>query len=107
MKEQYIQVITTTENKEDVERIARNLLEKRLAGCVQIIGPITSTYWWKGNIESASEYLCLIKSKKNLYAKLEKAIKEIHPYETPEIIATPVVSGSKKYLGWLFNELEK
>ena len=80
-------------------------MEKRLAGCIQIIGPIISTYWWKNNIETAKEWLCLIKSKKNLFEKLEKSIKEIHPYETPEIIALPIVAGSKEYLKWLDNAL--
>ena len=107
MMEEYIQVFTTTEKKEDAEKIARVLVEKRLAGCIQIVGPIVSTYWWKGNVETAEEWLCFVKSKKALYEELEKAIREIHPYETPEIIAMPVVTGSKDYLEWLSNELKK
>ncbi|MDP2952779.1 MAG: divalent-cation tolerance protein CutA [Chloroflexota bacterium] len=107
MSEEYIQVFTTTEKREDAERIARALVEKRLAGCVQIIGPIASTYRWKGAIETAEEWLCFIKSKKALYGELEKAIVEIHPYETPEIIALPIVAGSKGYLEWLGGELRK
>lgn len=104
--EEYIQVITTTEKKEDAERIAKALVEKRLAGCVQIMGPITSTYWWKENIEKVDEWLCLIKSGKDLFEELEKSIKEIHPYETPEIIAMPIIAGSKDYMKWLSNELK-
>lgn len=107
MMEEYIQVFTTTEKKGDAENIAKVLVEKRLAGCIQIVGPIVSTYWWKDNVETAEEWLCFIKSKKTLYDELEKAIKGIHPYETPEIIAMPIVSGSKDYLGWLSNELKK
>jgi len=107
MKKEYIQVITTTEKKEDAEKIAKTLTEKRLAGCVQILGSIVSTYWWKGNIESAEEWLCIIKSSKNLYKELEKSIKEIHPYETPEILAVPVVAGSRDYLLCLSKELKK
>ena len=99
--EEYIQVFTTTEKKEDAEKIAKVLVEKRLTACVQIIGPIISTYWWKGKVETAEEWLLFIKSKKDLYEELEKAIKEIHPYETPEIIAIPIVAGSKDYLEWL------
>jgi len=106
MIEEYIQVFTTTEKKGDAENIAKALVEKRLAGCIQIVGPIVSTYWWKDNVETAEEWLCFIKSKKTLYDELEKAIKEIHPYQTPEIIAMPIVSGSKDYLGWLSNELK-
>lgn len=105
--EEYIQVSTTTEKKEDAEKIARNLVEKRLAGCVQILGPVTSAYWWKGNLESAKEWLCLIKSTKVLYPQVEEAIKALHPYETPEIIAVPIVAGSRDYLEWLKQELQK
>ena len=107
MMEEYIQVFTTTEKKEDAEKIANVLVKNRLAGCIQILGPIVSTYWWKGNVEIAEEWLCFIKSKRMLYDELEKAIKEIHPYETPEIIAVPIVRGSKDYLEWLKNELKK
>lgn len=103
--EEYIQVSTTTEKKQDAERIARTLVEKRLAGCVQVIGPILSTYWWKGNLETAKEWLCLVKSRCDHYQELEKAIKETHPYETPEITATPIVAGSEDYLRWLTDEL--
>ena len=105
MTEEYIQVFTTTEKKKDAEKMAKALLELRLAGCVQIVGPITSTYWWKGNLETAEEWLCIIKSKRSHYEEIEKAIKGIHPYETPEIIATPIVVGSKDYLKWLSDEL--
>lgn len=104
---EYIQVFTTVENKRDAEKIARVLVEKRLAACVQIVGPVASTYRWKGKIETAEEWLCIIKSRQTLYADLEKAIKEVHPYETPEIIALPVVAGSKDYLEWLSSELKQ
>lgn len=106
MTEEYIQVFTTTEKKEDAEKTAKVLVEKRLAGCVQVLGPIKSTYWWKDNIETAEEWICFIKSKKSLYAQLEKVIKEVHPYETPEIIAMAITAGSKDYLDWLNKELK-
>jgi len=106
MATEYIQVLTATEKMEDAQKIARALLERRLAGCVQIVGPIVSSYWWKGNIEMAEEWLCLIKSRQDLFSELEKAIVELHPYETPEIIATPIVAGSEDYLAWLNDELK-
>ncbi len=106
MSRQYIQVFTTTRKKEDAEKIAQTLLKKRLAGCVQIVGPVSSSYWWKNSIESAEEWLCMIKSEKSLYAKLERTIKETHLYETPEITALPIACGSKEYLAWLHQELE-
>jgi periplasmic divalent cation tolerance protein len=102
----YIQVFTTTENREEAEKTAEVLVEKRIAGCVQIVGPITSTYRWKGKIETAKEWLCLIKSRRDLYGEVEKAIKEMHTYETPEIIGAPIVTGSRDYLEWLNNELQ-
>jgi len=91
----YIQVVTTTEKKEDAEKIAKTILEKRLAGCVQIVGPILSTYWWKDALETVEEWQCLMKTRKDLYGAVEKAVKAIHPYETPEIIAIPIATGSK------------
>jgi periplasmic divalent cation tolerance protein len=103
----YIQVITTTENKTDAEKIAEILVEKKLAGCVQIIGPISSIYWWEGKIEKANEWLCLIKTTRVMYADLESAIRKIHPYKVPEILAMPVVAGSKDYLRWLEGVVEK
>jgi periplasmic divalent cation tolerance protein len=101
-----IQVVTTTEKRQDVEKIAKALVERRLAACAQILGPIVSTYWWKDNIETVEEWQCLIKSKKSFYGKIEKAIKMLHPYETPEIIALPIVSGSDDYLKWLNDQLK-
>jgi periplasmic divalent cation tolerance protein len=106
MTKEYIQVSTTTEKKEDAKKIAKTLVDKRLAACIQIFGPIVSTYWWKGNVETAGEWMCFIKTERALYDRLEKAIKEIHPYETPEIVAVPIISGSKEYLGWLDSELQ-
>lgn len=102
--EGFIQVTTTTEKKEDAERIARALVETRLAACVQIVGPISSIYRWKGKIESAGEWLCLIKSREAYYGAVERKIRSLHPYETPEIIAVPVTAGSRDYLEWLQGE---
>jgi periplasmic divalent cation tolerance protein len=104
--EAYIQVTTTTETKEQAQIIAQHLVETKLAACVQVVGPITSIYRWKGKVENAQEWLCLIKTQNDLYNKVEAAIKKLHPYETPEIIAVPIINGSKEYLSWLHNELE-
>lgn len=103
---EYIQVVTTTEKKDDAQKVATFVIEKRLAGCVQIIGPITSTFWWKDNIEIAEEWICVIKSRLDLYPEIEKAIRQVHPYEVPEILGMPIISGSKDYLKWLSNELK-
>ena len=103
---EYIQVITTVEHKADAEKIAKSLLEKRLAACAQIIGPMTSYFHWQGKLDSAQEYLCLIKSRDDLFQELEAAIINIHPYEVPEIVATPITNGGKDYLNWLAAEVK-
>jgi periplasmic divalent cation tolerance protein len=100
-----IQVITTTGTKADAGKIARALLEERLAACVQIVGPITSSFWWNGEIEEAEEWLCLIKSSAGMFERLKQAIRAVHPYDVPEILATPVAAGSADYLAWLRGEL--
>jgi periplasmic divalent cation tolerance protein len=81
-------------------------VEQKLAACVQINGPIESTYRWKGKVETSTEWLCLIKTWEDLFGKVEAAIKKLHPYETPEIIAVPIVKGSKEYLTWLDAETD-
>ena len=101
----YIQIYTTTEKREEAKDIARNVVEKRLAACAQVLGPIASTYWWKGMIEEAEEWMCIMKSRRDLYEKLEATIRSIHPYEEPEILAVPIEAGSQGYLNWLDREL--
>ncbi|MBI4287203.1 MAG: divalent-cation tolerance protein CutA [Chloroflexi bacterium] len=105
--QEFIQVMTTVDKKEQAQAIAAALVEKRLAGCVQVIGPVSSTYRWKGKMETAEEWLCLIKTRRDLYKDLESAIHEVHPYEVPEILAIPVLEGSQSYLEWLEGELGK
>ena len=95
---------TTTDSREAADRIAKTLVEERLAACVQVIGPIRSTYRWKGNVESAEEYLCLIKTRSALVKDVERRILHLHPYELPEIIAVPIETGYPPYLEWLEDE---
>jgi periplasmic divalent cation tolerance protein len=101
----YVQITTTTETKEQAQKIAQYLVEMRLAACVQITGPITSVYRWKGKVENAQEWLCMIKTREELFDKVESAIKKLHSYETPEIVSAPIFKGSKEYLTWLDDEL--
>jgi len=101
----FIQVVTMVETREEAGRMARVLVESRLAACVQVIGPVASTYRWKGRIEEAAEWQCVLKTRQGLYEALEQAIREIHPYEVPEIIALPILRGSPSYLEWLRSEL--
>lgn len=85
--------------------IARHLVEEKLAACVQISGPIESIYRWKGKVEGTAEFLCLVKTREDLFAQVETAIKKRHSYQTPEIIAVPIVRGSTEYLSWLDDAL--
>jgi periplasmic divalent cation tolerance protein len=101
----YLQVQTTAGSAEEAERIAAALVERRLAACVQTIGPIASRYRWRGEIETAEEWLCLAKTEAARYPQLEAAIRELHSYEEPEIVATAIVAGSSGYLAWLGDSL--
>src|SRR5262249_32420838 len=94
-------VITTTETKDDAERLAHLLVERELAACVQVLPQITSIYRWQGKVEQATETLLLIKTTRAAYPRLETAIKENHSYQTPEIIALTVEAGSDEYVSWL------
>jgi periplasmic divalent cation tolerance protein len=98
---EFIQITTTIDSRDLAMQIAGKLVEKKIAACVQVSGPITSIYEWKAKIENAEEWYCVIKTRKNLYQKVEEAIKAIHPYEVPEIIALPILEGNKDYLDWI------
>jgi len=97
-----IVVVTTCGSAREGRRIARALVEQRLAACVNIQQlPMQSVYRWKGRVESAKEYLLLIKTSRKRFAALEQAIRRLHSYEVPEIVALPIVAGSAKYLAWI------
>jgi periplasmic divalent cation tolerance protein len=102
-----IKVVTTTARRDEAQRIAQALVEERLAACVQIVGPVTSTYRWQGRIETAEEWQCWAKSRLELYERIEQAIRRLHPYEEPEILATPIVEGSPGYVRWIDEEVKR
>jgi periplasmic divalent cation tolerance protein len=102
----YIQVVTMTGTRDDAQRIACALVEERLAACVQVAGPVVSTYRWKGRIETSEEWQCWAKTRQSLYERVEQAIRRLHPYEVPEILALPILAGSASYLAWLDAEVE-
>lgn len=97
----YVQVLTAIDTQEHAQELARTAVEARLAACAQVIGPITSTYWWQGRMETAEEFLCLMKTTSERYPELERAIRKAHPYQVPEILAIPVTAGLREYLAWL------
>ena len=103
---EFIQITTTTGKRQDAEQIAAELVSRRLAGCAQVSGPIVSTFRWQEKIETAEEWVCTIKTSRAQFDAIQKALGEIHPYEVPEIIATPIVEGNAAYLEWLGEQVE-
>jgi periplasmic divalent cation tolerance protein len=100
-----ILVFCTCESKEAAERLAKLLLEARLAACVNVITQIRSFYWWKEKIESADEALMIIKTSTGLFDQVRERIQSAHSYDVPEIISVPITAGSPAYLEWLGGEL--
>jgi periplasmic divalent cation tolerance protein len=103
----HLEVKTTTDSKETAQNLARAIVEARLAACVQVLGPISSIYWWNDELEEATEWVCTMKTSAERFPDLERFIKENHSYDTPEIIATPITSGSADYLAWVDKETRR
>jgi periplasmic divalent cation tolerance protein len=102
---EYLQALTTVGSEEEAERISAALIDRRLAACVQVVGPISSRYRWQGKVEVEREWMCVAKTTLDRYPELEAAIRELHSYEQPEIVAIPIVAGSPGYLNWLSGSL--
>ncbi len=100
-EDKYIVVFCTVPNEIVGRTIADELVGCRLAACVNIVPGLTSVYRWKGKIETDVEMLLIIKTIRSKYSGLEKKIREIHPYDVPEIIALDITSGSSDYLKWI------
>jgi len=94
-------VLTTTGSREEAEKIAHALVERRLAACVNIVGPIHSVYRWQGKVDSADEHLLMIKTTAASFDAVARAIRELHSYELPECIELSIESGSADYLAWI------
>jgi periplasmic divalent cation tolerance protein len=107
MRTEAIQLVSTTAEKQDAEKLAQAVLDRRLAACVQISGPIESRYWWNGRIETATEWTLTIKTRHDFYKQVERLLLELHPYDEPEIMATPVVEISAGYLKWLEEQVSQ
>ena len=102
-----IVVLNTCDSEESAAKLARHLVEQRLAACVTILPAARSFYRWKDQIEDAAEWVLVIKSRRDLFTALRAEIGKLHTYEVPEIVALPVVDGSEAYLGWLDRELAR
>ncbi len=101
MKSSYIIVLVTAKDKIEASKIARGLLEAKLIACANIMDGVQSLFWWEGKIDFSSEALLVIKTKKTLFKKVCSQVKSLHSYQTPEIIALPIIDGSKEYLRWI------
>lgn len=94
-------VFSTAGSRKEAQEIARALVERRLAACVNVVGPISSTYWWQENVEISEEWLLLIKTTADQFANVSQSIKELHSYDLPECIAIEITEGSREYLDWI------
>ena len=99
--QEFIVVLVTVGSVAEGERLARALVEERLAACVNRIPAVQSVYRWEGKVEESTEELLVIKTRADRFAALEKRVSELHSYSVPEVIALPIVSGSEAYLKWL------
>ncbi len=106
MSSAYRLVLSTAGSREEAQRIAHALLDRRLAACVNLLGPIESIYRWKGQVEEAPEWLLLIKTSAAGFAALRDAIRELHSYELPECISVDIAEGSSEYLSWLGEQVK-
>ncbi|MGQ0679665.1 MAG: divalent-cation tolerance protein CutA [Actinomycetota bacterium] len=102
--EQFLEVKTTFESKEEAERVAAAAVAARLCACAQVAGPIHSTYWWNGSVEQCAEWLCTMKTIAGKFDALAAFIRQEHSYDNPEIVATPIAQGSAEYLHWVSRE---
>ena len=105
--DQALLVLTNVPDLECAQLVARTLIESRLAACVNLLPAVQSIYRWQGKIEEATEITLLIKTTSQQVDSLQKAIVKLHPYDVPEIIATPIVAGYAPYLQWIATETAK
>jgi periplasmic divalent cation tolerance protein len=104
---EYIEVHSTTDSREEADRICAAVVEARLAACAQVTVPIRSTYWWKGRVEHADEYFIMMKTTRDRFRALAELIRENHSYETPDIVAVPILEGTEDYLNWISCETQE
>jgi len=101
----YILILVTTKDKREARKIARALINSRLAACVNILNKVESVFRWQGKVDSASEAMLFIKSKRTKLPQVIRLIKSLHSYDLPEIISFSIASGSKEYLNWIDESL--
>jgi periplasmic divalent cation tolerance protein len=103
----YTVILVTAKDEEEAQRIAVALLNERLIACANIVKDVRSLFWWDGKVDTAQEVMLVLKSKKNLFAKIARVVKSVHSYQVPEIIALPIISGDSAYLKWIDTSTRK
>ena len=101
MEESYIVVFITTATLEEAQQISKVLLERKKVACVNIVLRVDSLFWWQDKLDSAQESLLIVKTKQSLLNEVTTLVKKIHSYDTPEVIALPIVGGNQDYLEWI------
>lgn len=101
---EFCQVVVTFDERSAAEEVARTIVEERLAACAQLDGPIVSTYWWNGRVEEASEWRVEFKTRTARLEALGGCVAELHAYDVPQVVATPIVGGLPAYLNWIADE---
>ena len=101
MPDSFVIVLSTLPNVSKARRISKLILQKKLAACINILGPAESLFWWQGEIDRTKEHLLLIKTKASHFSSLRSLLEKYHPYSVPEIIALPIRKGNGPYLNWL------
>ena len=99
-------IFITTGTDEEAQEVAKALLNNRLAACVNIVPKINSIFWWNDTLDSVQENLLIVKSKASLLSEIVRLVKEVHSYETPEIVALPIIGGNPDYLDWISKEVK-
>ena len=100
----YIVILITAKDQEEAQKIAKALVKRRQAACVNIVPAVNSYFWWKDKLEATDESLLIVKTRESLLPEVIKSVKKIHSYRLPEIIALPIIGGSRDYLEWIDSE---
>ncbi len=101
LKNSYIIILVTTKDKQEAEDISQKLLNEHLIACANIVSPVTSFFYWLGKVDRVEECLIIMKSRADLFGQVAEHVQGLHSYEVPEVLALPIVEGSKAYLDWL------
>ena len=101
MNTEFVLILVTTANNSEAEQISQTLVEKKLIACCNIVSPVSSIFHWKGEINKETESLMILKSVSSNFEQIVQEVKKLHSYETPEIIALPIMAGSEDYLNWV------